>query len=44
QVSRDSAYSWAQQGRGSLEALWKEPPFGKKKEKRERTDGNDTTS
>ncbi|TMS01583.1 Kelch-like protein 15 [Larimichthys crocea] len=31
EVSRDSAYMWAQQGRGSLEALWKEPPFGKKK-------------
>lgn len=31
QVSRDSAYTWAEQGRGTLETLWKEPPFGKKK-------------
>ncbi|XP_070783893.1 MICOS complex subunit MIC26-like [Enoplosus armatus] len=41
-VSRDSAYTWAQQGRVTLETLWKEPPFGKKK--KERTESNDTTS
>lgn len=31
QVSRDQANNWAQQGRVSLEALWREPPFGKKR-------------
>uniref|UniRef100_A0A3Q3JVW3 MICOS complex subunit n=1 Tax=Monopterus albus TaxID=43700 RepID=A0A3Q3JVW3_MONAL len=30
-VSRDSAYTWAQQGRSTLETLWKDPPFGRKK-------------
>uniref|UniRef100_A0A3B4EV18 MICOS complex subunit n=1 Tax=Pundamilia nyererei TaxID=303518 RepID=A0A3B4EV18_9CICH len=34
-VSRDSAYTWTQQGRAALETLWKNPPFGKK----EVTDG-----
>uniref|UniRef100_A0A3B4ESW6 MICOS complex subunit n=1 Tax=Pundamilia nyererei TaxID=303518 RepID=A0A3B4ESW6_9CICH len=29
-VSRDSAYTWTQQGRAALETLWKNPPFGKK--------------
>ncbi|XP_054621467.1 MICOS complex subunit MIC26-like isoform X2 [Dunckerocampus dactyliophorus] len=39
-VSRDSAYSWVQQGRVAVEALWKDTPFGKKKpEKTERRDG-----
>lgn len=42
--SRDSAYAWAQQGRATVTNLWKEPPFGKKKEKKERTESNDTTS
>lgn len=31
QVSRDSAYTWAERGCSTLETLWKEPPFGKKK-------------
>lgn len=31
QVSRDRANTWAHQGRSSLEALWREPPFGRKK-------------
>uniref|UniRef100_A0A1A7WJU6 MICOS complex subunit n=1 Tax=Iconisemion striatum TaxID=60296 RepID=A0A1A7WJU6_9TELE len=30
-VSRDSASTWAQQGRVTMETLWKEPPFSKKK-------------
>lgn len=30
QASRDSAYTWTQQGRAALETLWKNPPFGKK--------------
>ncbi|XP_075996083.1 apolipoprotein O, b isoform X2 [Genypterus blacodes] len=30
-VSRDSALTWVQQGRVTVETLWKEPPFGKKK-------------
>uniref|UniRef100_A0A3Q4MII5 MICOS complex subunit n=1 Tax=Neolamprologus brichardi TaxID=32507 RepID=A0A3Q4MII5_NEOBR len=34
-ASRDSAYTWTQQGRAALETLWKNPPFGKK----EVTDG-----
>ncbi|XP_030254074.1 apolipoprotein O, b [Sparus aurata] len=42
-VSRDSAYTWAQQGRVAAETLWKEPPFGKKK-KKERTESDDTSS
>lgn len=29
-MSRDSAYTWTQQGRAALETLWKNPPFGKK--------------
>nr|XP_057916176.1 MICOS complex subunit MIC26-like [Doryrhamphus excisus] len=38
-VSRDSAYLWVQQGRVAVEALWKDPPFGKKKlDKTERRD------
>ncbi|XP_034416480.1 apolipoprotein O, b isoform X2 [Cyclopterus lumpus] len=40
--SRDTANSWAQQGRVTVETLWKEAPFGKKK-KNERTKSNDTT-
>ncbi|KAF7647446.1 hypothetical protein LDENG_00172330 [Lucifuga dentata] len=44
-VSRDSAYTWAQQGRVAIETLWKVPPFGKKKaEKKEKTENNDTSS
>ncbi|XP_062297819.1 apolipoprotein O, b [Scomber scombrus] len=44
-VSRDSAYAWTQQGRAAAEALWKDPPFAKKKsEKKERTENNDDTS
>lgn len=31
QVSRDSMYTWAERGCSTLETLWKEPPFGKKK-------------
>ncbi|TWW70634.1 MICOS complex subunit MIC26 [Takifugu flavidus] len=31
QVSGDTAFTWAQQGRVTLERVWKEPPFGKKK-------------
>lgn len=31
QVSKDTAFTWAQQGRVTLEKVWKEPPFGKKK-------------
>nr|XP_046226902.1 apolipoprotein O, b isoform X2 [Scatophagus argus] len=42
-VSWDSAYTWAQQGRVTLETLWKEQPFGKKK-KKQQTESNDTAS
>ncbi|XP_026161572.1 apolipoprotein O, b [Mastacembelus armatus] len=43
--SRDSAYTWAQQGRISLETFWKDPSFGKRKsEKKEQTESSDTTS
>lgn len=39
-VSRDSASSWTQQGRGAVEKLWRDPPFSRKKsEKKEKTDG-----
>lgn len=31
QVSRDTAFTWAQQGRVALEKVWKEPPSGKQK-------------
>ncbi|XP_028425193.1 MICOS complex subunit MIC26 isoform X3 [Perca flavescens] len=41
-VSRDSAYTLAQRGRVTVETLWKEPPFGKKK--KEQTESNDKTS
>ncbi|XP_029955083.1 apolipoprotein O, b [Salarias fasciatus] len=38
-VSRDSASSWTQQGRGAVEQLWKDPPFSRKKsEKKEKAD------
>ncbi|XP_031690995.1 MICOS complex subunit MIC26 isoform X5 [Oncorhynchus kisutch] len=30
-VSRDSVYSWSQQGRDALQMLWKDLPFGKGK-------------
>ncbi|XP_033964909.1 apolipoprotein O, b [Pseudochaenichthys georgianus] len=40
---RDSTYSLAQRGRGNLESLWKYPPFGKKKEKKEKTESSDTS-
>ncbi|KAF3836415.1 hypothetical protein F7725_028973 [Dissostichus mawsoni] len=40
---RDSTYSLAQRGRGNLESLWKNPPFGKKKEKKEKTESSDTS-
>ncbi|XP_023010781.1 apolipoprotein O, b isoform X2 [Maylandia zebra] len=44
-VSRDSAYTWTQQGRAALETLWKNPPFGKKEpEKKEQTKGSNTSS
>ncbi|KAM7390069.1 hypothetical protein PAMA_008305 [Pampus argenteus] len=44
-VSRDAAYTWAQQGRAAAETLWKEPPFGKKKsEKKERTENNNNNT
>ncbi|XP_022623450.1 MICOS complex subunit MIC26 [Seriola dumerili] len=44
-VSRDSAYTWAQQGRVTVETLWKDPPFGKKQaEKKEQTQSNDSSS
>lgn len=43
--SRDSVYTWTQQGLASVETLWKEPPFGKKKsEKKERTESSDSAS
>ncbi|XP_031141029.1 MICOS complex subunit MIC26 isoform X1 [Sander lucioperca] len=42
-VSRDSASTLAQRGRVTVETLWKEPPFGKKK-KKEQTESNDKTS
>ncbi|XP_060949736.1 apolipoprotein O, b isoform X2 [Limanda limanda] len=43
--SRDSALTWAQQGRVTLETLWKEPPFGQKKsEKKEQTESSDSSS
>lgn len=44
-VSRDSAYTWTQQGRAAAENLWKDPPFAKKKaEKKEQTESDDTSS
>ncbi|XP_042254561.1 apolipoprotein O, b [Thunnus maccoyii] len=44
-LSRDSAFTWAQQGRTAVETLWKDPPFAKKKsEKKERTENNNTSS
>ncbi|XP_006808008.1 MICOS complex subunit MIC26-like [Neolamprologus brichardi] len=44
-ASRDSAYTWTQQGRAALETLWKNPPFGKKEpEKKEQTKGSNTSS
>ncbi|KAM7369586.1 hypothetical protein PAMP_010903 [Pampus punctatissimus] len=44
-VSRDAAYTWAQQGRAAAETLWKEPPFVKKKsEKKERTENNNNNN
>ncbi|XP_068603977.1 MICOS complex subunit MIC26-like isoform X2 [Brachionichthys hirsutus] len=33
QVSRDSVYTWAQRGSVTMETLWEESPFGKKKKK-----------
>ncbi|KAG7264954.1 hypothetical protein CRUP_034272 [Coryphaenoides rupestris] len=45
--SRDSVQGWAQQGRTSLEELWKEPPFLKtkteKKEKSKEENDNPTS-
>ncbi|XP_029978808.1 MICOS complex subunit MIC26-like isoform X2 [Sphaeramia orbicularis] len=43
--TRDSVYTWTQQGLASVETLWKEPPFGKKKsEKKEQTENSDSAS
>ncbi|KAJ3611318.1 hypothetical protein NHX12_021334 [Muraenolepis orangiensis] len=45
QGSRDSAQGWARQGRTTLEELWKEPPFLKKKtERKEKPKEEDTTT
>lgn len=43
-VSRDRANTWAHQGRSSLEALWREPPFGRKKTKAQPESSSDSTS
>lgn len=43
-MSRDSASSWTQHGRGAVEKLWRDPPFIKKKsEKKEKTDDGSTS-
>ncbi|CAL8294921.1 unnamed protein product [Lota lota] len=43
--SRDSVMGWARQGRTTLEELWKEPPFLKKTERKEKPkEERDTTS
>ncbi|KAM9416931.1 LOW QUALITY PROTEIN: MICOS complex subunit MIC26-like [Salvelinus alpinus] len=41
-VSRDSVYSWSQQGRDAVETLWKDLPFGKGKA--EKTEDKSTAS
>nr|XP_046211549.1 apolipoprotein O, b isoform X1 [Oncorhynchus gorbuscha] len=41
-VSRDSVYSWSQQGRDAVQTLWKDLPFGKGKA--EKTEDKSTAS
>ncbi|XP_035474732.1 MICOS complex subunit MIC26 [Scophthalmus maximus] len=42
-ASRDSACTWAQQGRVTVETLWKDRPFGKKKSEK-KTESDKSTS